>query len=167
MSENKLQAGSRRYIASAVIGATLLAGVMTATLGVGSAEAQEVSKTLWKPNITSTYHYATQQTVYTTASKTVRAYDIDGDKKKDVLTLRFTRNGRLVIGINGTRAKSIKASFDAPDPHIRVRYLKTKNNRPFLYVQYTGPNDDGVYAVYQGKKRNRLVKVAANTDFPK
>lgn len=104
-------------------------------------------------------------TYYTPVSKTTKKYDVTGDKRADKLKMQVTRRGNVILTINGHKAKTIKPVYGGI--FVKVKYLKLKSGRPFLYVVKSGDNADGPYTVYQGKRGNKLVKVVGNYDSPK
>jgi hypothetical protein len=161
MDANRGNTGTALALAGAA-GAAAFA--LSFGLGCGSAQAKEANKTIWQSQVGIANVRSGSGMYYTPVSKTTKKYDITGDKKADKLKMQVTRRGNLILTINGHKAKTIKPVYGGV--FVKVKYLKLKNGRPFLYVVKSGENADGPYAVYQGKRGNKLVKVISNYDFP-
>ena len=93
---------------------------------------------------------------YTKTKKTVKKYDVTGDKKAD--KVKF-----VISGVSGGYSKAMKVYINGKKQlkltdnggtgeHATVQLATLKNGISFLYVKYTGNNGDGTYAVYQYKK---------------
>lgn len=102
-----------------------------------------------------------------TLSKTVSKYDVTGDGVADSLAIKKYCNygkksiTKLSISVNGKHVKTIKLNYE-PYATSSVKYLRTKNKKPFLFIQLTGANADGVYGVYKYRK-GKLVKLLSQT----
>lgn len=99
-------------------------------------------------------------------SKTVKAYDITGDKKADKLTIKTTHTNdgyktNLKIYVNGKKVKTLSCSASTY-AEVHVKYLCTSSKKPFLYISLTGENADGIYGVYRYKS-GKLVKLVGAT----
>lgn len=109
-------------------------------------------------------HYQSEKaTAYT---KTVKAYDITGDKKADRLTIKtaYTNGGyktNLKIYVNGRKAKTLSYTTGAFS-QVRVKYLRTSSKKPFLYISLIGVSMNGIYGVYHYKS-GKLVKLVKPT----
>lgn len=114
---------------------------------------------LWYPQDVSA---ANPQSVELKPNKTYTAYDITGDKKKDTIKIKITKdsysdgNSALSVIINGKVAYSFKNQFFYG---TCIRLYTLKNGKPFLYLYASDSNGDGpVCAVFQYKNR-KLSKI--------
>ncbi|MGI6535083.1 MAG: SH3 domain-containing protein [Eggerthellaceae bacterium] len=101
-------------------------------------------------------------------TKTVKAYDITGDKKADKLTIKKSRKNSssvtsLCIYVNGKKVKTLSIYFPPGSaPEVQVKYLRTSSKKPFLYISLIGVDLNGIYGVYRYKS-DKLVKLVKPT----
>ena len=141
----------------------------------------QVSKQLKGKNVTGKANTKTlfrfgwhNQKNYTATSKTIKKYDITGDKKADKIKIKvsgakddgygtvFTK--ALVIYVNGKKLKTIP-SKNGEGFTATVQLLTLKNGKSFLYVEYFGNNEDGTYALYQYRS-GKIKTILSDTDIP-
>lgn len=147
----------------------------------------QVAKQVKAKNITGeanvktlfTYGYANGKR-YTALKKTVKKYDVTGDKKPDKITFKLKASkwgnsytDSLAISINGKKTKLkidgktvSKITDNAGGLASTIQLITMKNGRPFLYVRYLGDNGDGTFALLR-YKGGKLVSVASDNDIPK
>ncbi|MGI6591108.1 MAG: hypothetical protein ACOX1O_05815 [Eggerthellaceae bacterium] len=151
-----------RWIGFAFIAAALVAvGMICAP---ETAQAKVVNKTVW--NSTSIAQWQSSTRAFSSKTLTTKDYNIVGSKKADTIKLHVGPKGMFSISVNGKRKVRFNANC-GPDLTASMKYMKMKNGRTFLYVTCTGDNADGLYAVYEGKKNGKLVKVASPSDIPR
>lgn len=94
-------------------------------------------------------------------SKTKTIADITGDKRPDKVrfAIKATRYGTesLTIYVNGKKAYKTKEGNGGFV--CKVQRLELANGKPFLFVEYTGDNADGVYGIldYKSGKLKKLL----------
>ncbi|MDO4400851.1 MAG: hypothetical protein Q4D27_07885 [Coriobacteriia bacterium] len=141
----------------------------------------QVSKQVKGKNITGKANTKTlfrfgwhNQKNYTATSKTIKKYDITGDKKADKIKIKvsgakddgygtfFTK--ALVVYVNGKKLKTIP-SKNGEGFTASVQLLTLKNGKSFLYVEYYGNNEDGTYALYQYRS-GKIKTILTDSDIP-
>lgn len=151
--------GNCRSLVAALFAVCILG--LFACLMVTAQPAQ--AATAQNATIIGTHSKANSPSAY---SKTVKAYDITGDKKKDKLTVKTTHvndgyKTYLKIYVNGKKVKTFSA-VSSSYAQVSMKYLRTSSKKPFLYISLTGEDQDGIYGVYRYKS-GKLVKLVGAT----
>ncbi len=138
----------------------MLATVLFGFMLIGAQPAQ--AATAQNVTLIGTHSKANASAAY---AKTVKKYDITGDKKADTITIKTQRKNQgylmyVKVYVNGKKAKTL--SLNSSDIVAKVQYLRTSAKKPFLYISLTGVNCDGIYGVY-GYKSGKLVKLVNKT----
>ena len=127
---------------------------------------------LGKANTKQVFYYGYKNgKQYKSWSKTVSRYDVTGDKTADTVKVVLTPHPtaspatiKLRLYVNDKLMKTINSKTGGLLADVRVVTLK--NNKPFIYVRYTGNNGDGTYELYQIKK-GKLKTVISNKQVAK
>ncbi len=102
-------------------------------------------------------------------NKAYKSYDITGDKKKDTIIIKGSKDQygtyqNISIRVNGKQC----ASWKNTDAYVIEAKLYTlKNGKPFLYLWFQGDNDDGIGGVFQYKSGKFKQIIDPNTFFGK
>lgn len=115
-------------------------------------KAAAASKTLYKS--------------YDGGSKSYSSYDITGDGKADLITIKAQRDGDSIktatITVNNVYKYTFNRTYDMKmaldDPVLKVTWFRLANGKPYLYVDFMEFEGEGMNVLLQFKNK-KLVKV--------